>query len=152
MGGVSAIGRRQLIFVPPGMKTNATSYCELILEPILKDLGLKMFQGQSFIFQQDGSPAYTANITHAWLQQNIPEFIRKDEWPPYSPDLNPMDFSIRSILETKACANSHSSIESLKRSFTRAWEQIPQETIRAAVEAFPRRLRAVIQKKGGYIE
>ena len=52
--GVSAIGRTQLIFVPPGMKINATSYCELILEPVLKDLGLKMFEGQSFVFQQDG--------------------------------------------------------------------------------------------------
>ena len=134
------------------MKINETSYRELILEPVLKDLGLKMFHGQSFVFQQDRAPAHTANINQAWLQQNIPEFIRKDEWPPYSPDLNPMDFSIWSILETKACANSHSSIESLKRSLTRAWEQIPQETMRAAVEAFPRRLRAVIQKKGGYIE
>ena len=62
-----------------------------------------------------------------------------------------MDFSIWSILETKACAASHSSIESLKRSLTRAWEQIPEEIMRAAVEAFPRRLRAVVQKKGGVI-
>ena len=111
-----------------------------------------MFEGQPFVFQQDGAPAHTANITQTWLQQNIPEFIRKEEWSPYSPGLNLMDFSICSILETKACAISHSSIESMKRSFTRAWEQIPQETMRAAVETFPRRLRAVFQMKGGYSE
>ena len=71
---------------------------------------------------------------------------------PYSPDLNPMDYSIWSILESKACANSHTSIDTLMTSLNREWGKIPQETLGAAVEAFPRRLKAVIQKKGGYIE
>ena len=72
--------------------------------------------------------------------------------PPYSPDLNPMDYSIWSILETKACAKTQTNIESLKASLKREWDEIPQETLRAAVEAFPRKLNAVTQKKGGYIE
>ena len=63
-----------------------------------------MFSGESFLFQQDGAPAHTSKLTQAWLNENIPDFITKEEWPPYSPDLNPMDYSIWSILETKACA------------------------------------------------
>ncbi|KAI6653924.1 hypothetical protein LOD99_3100 [Oopsacas minuta] len=68
---------------------------------------------------------------------------------PYSPDLNPMDYSIWSILETKACAKAHTNVESLKVLLRREWAIIPQETLRAAVEAFPRRLKAVIEKRGG---
>ena len=150
--GVSGIGRTSLVFVPPGAKINSISYRELILEPVLKDLSQSMFSGESFLFQQDGAPAHTSKLTQAWLKENIPDFITKEEWPPYSPDLNPMDYSIWSILETKACAKTHTNIESLKASLRREWDKIPQETLRAAVEAFPRRLNAVIQKKGGYIE
>ncbi|KAI6655320.1 hypothetical protein LOD99_2155 [Oopsacas minuta] len=70
-----------------------------------------------------------------WLKENIPDFIPKDEWPPYSPDLNPMDYSIWSILETKACAKAHTNVESLKVSLRREWAKMPQETLSTAVEA-----------------
>ena len=52
--------------------------------------------------------------------------------------LNSMEHSIWSILETKACAKTHTNIESLKGSLRREWAKIPLETLRAAVEAFPR--------------
>src|SRR5688572_32323376 len=29
-----------------------------------------------------------------WLEQDKPDFIRKDEWPPNSLDLNPLDFHV----------------------------------------------------------
>ena len=150
--GISAVGRTPLIFVPSGVKINAATYKELILEPVVKDLSQTMFKNKSFLFQQDGAPAHTANTTQSWLSTKIPDFISKVEWPPSSPDLNPMDFSLWSILETKACAKSHKSVDSLKKSLLKEWSQIPQETMRAAVNAVPDRLRAVIKKRGGYIE
>ncbi|KAI6647459.1 hypothetical protein LOD99_12455 [Oopsacas minuta] len=39
----------------------------------------------------DGAPAHTSNATQAWLRSNNPNFIRKEEWTPYSPDFNPME-------------------------------------------------------------
>ena len=32
-------------------------------------------------------------------------------WPPASPDLNPLDFNIWSILEAEACAKTHDTVE-----------------------------------------
>ena len=150
--GVSAVGRTPLIFVPAGVKINAETYKDLILEPVVKDLSQTMFSGQPFVFQQDGAPVHTATTTQDWLEGKIPDFIRKEEWPPYSPDLNPMDYSLWSILENRACSVSHSTIKSLNKYLCREWEKIPQETLRAAVESYPTRLKAVISKKGGYIE
>ena len=150
--GVSGIERTPLVFVPQGAKINSISYHELILEPVVKDISQSMFSGKDFLFQQDGAPSHTSKLTQAWLRENILDFIAKEEWPPYSPDLNPMDYSIWSILESKACDNSHTSIDTLMTSLNKEWGKIPQETLRAAVEAFPRRLKAGIQKKGGYIE
>uniref|UniRef100_A0A915E564 Tc1-like transposase DDE domain-containing protein n=1 Tax=Ditylenchus dipsaci TaxID=166011 RepID=A0A915E564_9BILA len=52
---------------------------------------------------QDGAPMHTATLTQDWLRRNFPNFIDKNEWPPRSPDLNPLDFSIWSILEDRVC-------------------------------------------------
>ena len=82
LGRVSSVGRTPLVFVPAGVKINAATYKELILQPIVKDLGEMMFENQPFIFQQDGAPAHTAKSTQEWLQTNIPDFISKEEWPP----------------------------------------------------------------------
>ncbi|KIH59283.1 hypothetical protein ANCDUO_10489 [Ancylostoma duodenale] len=59
------------------------------------------------------------------------------EWPANSPDLDVMEDSIWAILEGKACAKRHGSVDALKSSFKKAWEEIPQETLRAAVESYP---------------
>lgn len=150
--GVSAVGRTPLVFVPSGVKINALTYKQYILEPVVKDLGHTMFKNDNFLFQQDGAPAHTAKSTQEWLRNEIPQFLSKEEWPPSSPDLNPMDFSVWSILEKNACSKPHRNLESLKRSLIYEWDKIPQETLRIAIESVPKRLKAVIKKKGGYIE
>ncbi|KAF2358360.1 BESS motif [Trinorchestia longiramus] len=61
-----------------------------------------------------------------------------------SPDLNPLDFSTWSILETRVLATPHTSLQSLKAKLQREWEAIPQEQIRAACHAFVNRLKAVL--------
>ena len=82
LAGMSAVGRTPLKFVPSGVKINSSTYCELILEPVVKNLSRNMFNGESFIFQQDGAPAHTSNASQTWLRKNIPRFIAKDECPP----------------------------------------------------------------------
>ena len=62
-------------------------------------------------------------------------------WPP-SPDLNPLNFSIWSMLEKDACHSEKHSVEHLKKSLQKAW----------AVEAFRSRLEEVIDANGGKIE
>ena len=47
-----------------------------------------------FIFQQDGTPARTAKLAQDWIATNSSEFIGKDELPPNSPDLNPLDYHV----------------------------------------------------------
>jgi len=36
----------------------------------------------------------TAKLAHDWIATNCSEFIRKDKWPPNSPDLNPLDYHV----------------------------------------------------------
>ncbi|KIH69259.1 hypothetical protein ANCDUO_00397 [Ancylostoma duodenale] len=66
--------------------------------------------------------------------------IRASEWP-NSPDLN-VDFFVWAMLEEKA----------LRKSMENALSEIPRGHVRAAVKAYPKRLKAVIRAKGGHIE
>ncbi|KIH54951.1 hypothetical protein ANCDUO_14900 [Ancylostoma duodenale] len=85
-----------------------------------------------------------------WCLANLPDFVRASEWPGNSPDLNILDFSMRAVLEQKACQKKHTSVHALKKSLEKAWNEIPQDHERAAVESYPERLKAVICTRGGH--
>ena len=73
-------------------------------------------------------------------------------WPPSSPDLNPFDFSMWSMLEKDVCSSEKHSVDHLKKSLQKAWADISQKKICAAVEAFRPRLKKVIDANGGQIK
>jgi len=76
----------------------------------------------------------------------------RDVWPPNSPDLNSLDYSIWSILESRVYATRHASLDLLKAALTKAWNEITVEELEGMVDNFPKRLRRCIQTKGGYFE
>ena len=73
-------------------------------------------------------------------------------WISWTPDLNPLDYGIRSILESKVCAQQYASVDSLKASLEKEWNSLPQEVIRKTCDAFFSRLQSVIKSKGDHIE
>ncbi|KAI6646820.1 hypothetical protein LOD99_9149 [Oopsacas minuta] len=98
----------------------------MVLEPV-EEYKPRHGRGTSFVFQQDGAPAHTSTVTQSGLHDNFPGIITKEEWPPYSPNLNPMDYFVWSIHETKACVNSHTSIKSLKRNLVKSGVKFPKK-------------------------
>ena len=68
----------------------------LKLETLLPDLvqDCRSVLQSGFIFQQDGALAHTAKLVQDWIATNCSEFVGKDEWPPNSPDLNPLDYHV----------------------------------------------------------
>ena len=144
-GAVSKSWRSPLIFVDQGAKINAKRY----VDRNVKDLFGK---DTLWTFQQDGTTSHTANATQNWCRDHIPNFWSKEMWPPCSPDLNPMDFSVWSILESKACKKIHHTVDDLKHLLCRAWNEIPQEQLCATSEGVCKRLEAVIECNGGHFE
>ena len=139
-------------FCHPEVKIDSKAYRELILESEVKHAGSKLFKNEDRIFQQDSAPTHASKATQSWLRAENIEFISKEEWPPSSPDLNPLDYSIWGTLQTRACAKPHKSLKSLRNALIREWQKMPQEELRDSIHQFKGRLRAVVKKKGGYIE
>ena len=150
--GVSFSGKTDLIFVEQGIKINAQNYVSDILQSVVMPWGQKTYPDQQWVFQQDSAPAHRAKLTQNFCKVNLPGFISSQERPPYSPDLNPLDYAIWGILEARACGKCHKSVESLKRDLVKAWNQIDEKTVRASIDQFPQRLRACINANGGYFE
>ncbi len=150
--GCSKKGKLPLVFVDPGTKVNATYYKSHILVNVVKPQCQQMYTNGKWCFQQDSAPAHKAKICQNWCRQNLPDFISTEEWPPSSPDLNPLDYSIWGILEARVNSTRHTSLESLKAKLQREWDALSIDTVRIAIDSWPKRLRAVVNARGGRFE
>ena len=117
---VTATGRSPLVFVPSGVNLNRQRYISDILKGELLPWARVHFEGVPCTFQQDSAPSHGSRITQRWIQAHIPAFISKEDWPSRSPDLNSLNFSVLSNLESKACRTSHDSLENLKAKLPRS--------------------------------
>lgn len=164
--GVGHNAKAPLIFVKSGLKIDTDLYRRDILRPVMnwaKDHYGVDEQGywNDWCFQQDSAPSHASFKdnpekfkipTQRWLDENFPDFISKDEWPAASPDLNPLDYCIWSIIESEVNAEAHNSIESLKAAIESAFEKLDQQMINRAVDNWMKRLDKVIAASGGHFE
>ena len=92
--GVTSCGlKTPLIFIEEGVKVNQHVYKKMLSDQVLPWMVSQNFEG-GCAFQQDGAPSHTAKMVQKWCEANFNSFWPKDFWPPSSPDLNPMDYSI----------------------------------------------------------
>lgn len=150
--GISKKGKFPMVFIESGIRINARYYIDNVLESVVKEEGARMYPDSNWTFQQDSAPAHKEKITQTWLKSNLPNFISSLEWPPSSPDLNPLDYSIWGILEARVNARRHISVESLKQTLLKEWEKLSMEDVRAAIDTWPTRLSQVNKAKGGRFE
>jgi hypothetical protein len=159
-GGLTATGLTQLEFVAKGKKVNADTYIHEILEPALSKLKArrstrtggwftqKLFRdGDDFTFQQDGAPAHRAKKTQAWLQENVPHFVKNTEWPGNSPDLNPIENLWAHMAEEVAKRDPKTLVE-LRESIEEEWEKIDVDFLEKLVFSMPTRMGAVLEANG----
>uniref|UniRef100_A0A915D8S3 Gag protein n=1 Tax=Ditylenchus dipsaci TaxID=166011 RepID=A0A915D8S3_9BILA len=96
--------------------------------------------------------SHKSTMEWKWLAEHFLDFINKDKWSPSSPDLNSLDYSVWSIIESETNAQQHTAMESLRRAILLAFENLDQEMINRAIDDWPRRLDAAIEQQGGHFE
>jgi AraC-like DNA-binding protein len=150
--GVCFGGKSRLHFVDDKAKVDATYYVGRLLPELTADC--KRLLPAGFIFQQDGAPAHTARLAQDWLRVNCPGFIEKDQWPPNSPDLNPLDYHVWGAMLDKyhKLQPKPNTIRDLKIALELIWEGLAQGPINKAIKSFTKRLRTCVDTDGGHIE
>ena len=85
---IGAIGKTHLVFVDEGVKINQNIYLRDILDAVVFP-----WAQQQWTLQQNSALTHRAKETQGWCKAHFPDFITSVEWPPYSTDLNPMDYA-----------------------------------------------------------
>jgi hypothetical protein len=99
------------------------------------------------VFQHDNAPSHTAMETRAFLQENAVEVL---EWPPYSPDLNPIE-NLWAVLKNKLREDNITSRVDLLNKAQEIWNGAFIRTVcERLVASMPRRLKECIKNQGGY--
>ncbi|EFN66003.1 Transposable element Tcb1 transposase, partial [Camponotus floridanus] len=124
----------------------ADVYIDIInenLEECLLKLGLE----DNFIFQQDNDSKHTAKKSQAFFRSCR---IKQLEWPPQSPDLNPIE-NFWAILDNRINKSGVTNKNSYFEALQLAWENLDPQHLKNLIESIPKRLQKVIEAKGNHI-
>uniref|UniRef100_T1HXZ5 Tc1-like transposase DDE domain-containing protein n=1 Tax=Rhodnius prolixus TaxID=13249 RepID=T1HXZ5_RHOPR len=78
-------------------------------------------------------------------------FWSKEYLPSNSPDLNPLDYYVWSLVERDIKKSRHPNVASLKAAIEAAFADKDRDTSKCACTCFSPRMEAVIQGSGGSI-
>jgi len=80
--------------------------------------------GGTFIFQQDSAPVHQARETIELLSRMTPDFIGPEMGPPNSPDLNPVHYSIWSIVKERVYQQRIQNTDKLRQRLVAIWKDL----------------------------
>ena len=130
---MSSLGASNIHVLEPGVKINGAYYHDVVLrQMLLPDIGAAS-GSEFFVFQQDSVPSHRAKDTVALVDQETPDFIPPALWPPNSPDLNPVDYTVWSVLQERVYRTKISDVDELKRRINSEWAALSHAVIERAV-------------------
>jgi len=150
--GVSSLGCTRVHFLDPGTKINGDYYRNTVLTQMLLPDIRHVSGTEFFVFQQDSAPAHRAKDTVALLKTETPDFIPPTLWPPNSPDLNPVDYCVWSVLQERVYRTKVDNVVDLKQRIVAEWAALDHSVIASAIAQWRLRLRACVRAGGGHFE
>lgn len=116
-----------------------------VLSQNLKQSATNLRMGRRYIFQQDNDPKHTSKVAKDYFSKNKIQLLGS---PPQSPDLNPIE-NLWSILDQKLPFERRKNRNEFFETIKNEWRKISPDTTQKLVDSMPRRLRAVIEARGG---
>jgi hypothetical protein len=150
--GISFEGKTQIRFVRPGAKINSEYYIEEILKPFINEDIPKLYPNKNAIFHQDSAPSHVSNLTLNFLRSTPIHFIPPEDWPPNSPDIAPMDYSIWGFMKHKLQKKKVTTLIGLKKAIIDIWNNIPERLVKNTLKSWKKRVTLLIKNKGKQIE
>jgi transposase len=145
--------RSQLVYMPGDPEAKHGGVTAAVYQEILED-ELPTLWEPGLIFMQDNASIHTARAIRNWFKEQSIEVL---DWPPYSPDLNPIEHAWKRLKEW--VWKHHSELLELKgrgkdvkeamlKALQEGWEAIEQDFFDNLIESMQDRVRAVRRAKG----
>ncbi|UYV83090.1 hypothetical protein LAZ67_22002170 [Cordylochernes scorpioides] len=124
----------------PLFRIQGTMTAQRYVDDVLRPVTLPYLQGvPNALYQQDNARPHTARISQQALQD-----VQMPPWPPYSPDLSPIEHVWDIIGRRLHALPQPCSEDELWQMVEREWRAIPQDAIRTLIDSLPRRVAACI--------
>ena len=111
---------------------------------------------KKYWFMQDGARPHTTNDCLTFLNEKFNNRVISDRldlfWPPKSPDLNPLDFSIWGQADNAVFKAQPSTIDELKRVVQNFLNTMSKEDLFRVTANFEKRAAFCLKLNGGHIE
>ncbi|UYV83620.1 hypothetical protein LAZ67_23001706 [Cordylochernes scorpioides] len=124
----------------PLLRIQGTMTAQRYVDDVLRPVTLPYLQGvPNALYQQDNARPHTARIIQQALQD-----VQMLPWPPYPPDLSPIEHVWDIIGRRLHALPQPRSEDELWQMVEREWRAIPQDAIRTLIDSLPRRVAACI--------
>jgi transposase len=139
-GCISSVRVGRLISIEGNM--NGESYKQILENNLAQSFG--GIANRSLYFQHDNAPIHTSKVVKDYVTKKR---IKVIDWPPYSPDLNPIE-NIWALLKTKLPSNLENSAE-VARKAREIWENLDTCILNNLYSSMSSRIQAVLDAQGG---
>jgi len=102
------------------------------------------------MFQQDRALAHCAREMEAFLARQTPQSVTPDLRPPNSPDLNPVDYKVWSVIQDRVYQMSIHDVDDLKHRLMAAWSGCISQS--SMIDQWSKRLHACVKANGRHFE
>lgn len=100
--------------------------------------------------QEDNDPKHASHYCRDYLKKKEKAgVLAMMDWPSQSPDMNLIE-SLWAIVDSKIPKGQRTSKDQMWKLAQEAWRSVTQREIDSLFESMPRRMKAVIQAKGGH--
>jgi len=141
-----------------GIKVNKENYCKHLKKQLFPAID-KLVKRDDWIFVQDSAPSHRSNLVQDFLEQTLKRrFVKSVEWPPASPDANPLDYFFWDLVKCKVykgrAGEPFKSEDELKIKIKAVWNDCATDltSLRKAIKQFVPRLRAIEERQGHCIK
>jgi transposase len=144
--GMSIHGFTPVVFIDGPFNTD--TYMNILQSTLLPFLQ-NTFNHKTYTFQQDNSPVHTSKKIQQYIHNNLNSNITPGEWPPHSPDLNPIE-NVFSIIDEKMSMKKMTTKNEIKKFITQLYKNFSNQYISSLYNSMNNRMQAVIDSKGGH--
>ena len=147
--------KSDLVYMPGDPDSKRGGVTSVIYIEVLEEQLPTLWEPGLF-FMQDNAPIHTAHIIKNWFKDNEIDVV---EWPPYSPDLNPIEHVWRHLKEwvnehhpeLPALTGDENMIkECLVRALQEGWAALKDELFEKLAVSMENRIKAVLKAEGWY--